>query len=150
MTGLPNLLALHVLSFRSDDTCHSAMREMRRFIVDALSHQRDMKLEWIAVGDDDSAQQVVRPKNTPAPKKTDNSKKSDGKWKAPPVDANGNPTSGGGPYPQFPGQGWESDSEIEDDESDPGLKGYTISENIPFYDIWGVKIFRKEIIAGRP
>ena len=150
MTGLPNLHALHVLSFRSDDTCISVMREMRRFIVDTLSHHREMKLEWIAIGDDGRAQRVIRPQSAPSSKKT--GKNNEQKWKAPPVDANGNPTAGGvsgaGAYPLFPPNGWEPDSESED-EDDLDAPGLALSESTAFYDIWGVQIFRKEVVAGR-
>ncbi|KAF7535656.1 hypothetical protein G7054_g5150 [Neopestalotiopsis clavispora] len=52
LAGLVNLRALHVLSFRVDDTCLSVMRETRRFIVDTVSHYPEMRLEWIAMGDD--------------------------------------------------------------------------------------------------
>ncbi|RYP55591.1 hypothetical protein DL771_012345 [Monosporascus sp. 5C6A] len=150
LTGLTSLHALHILSFRNDDTCVSVLRETRRFMVDTLSHHPELKLEWIAVGDEGRAQQIMRRDDTlSSTKKRNTGEKDNGKWKGPPVDANGHlSNSGGGGYPVFPAHGWEPDSE-SDDGDDPTTLRLDLSEPLPFYDIWGVRIFQKEIVAGR-
>ncbi len=175
-----------MVTFRSDDTCVSVMREMRRFVVDTLSHHPQLKLEWIAMGEDGRAQRVMRrsgssssssssgPGSSSAADKKAEKKKKKGKekWKGPPVDANGH-LNDAGYYPVFPAHGWEPDSSDtdEDDEYDdygggggggggggssssstdgrPTSLKLELTENIAFYDIWGVQIFRKEIVAGR-
>ncbi|MBH1945706.1 hypothetical protein I5L01_15970, partial [Erythrobacter sp. YJ-T3-07] len=65
LTGLTNLRALHILAFKVDDTCLSVMRETRRFIVDTVSHQPEMQLEWIAMGDENRADRIVRRADNP-------------------------------------------------------------------------------------
>ncbi|KAI9870785.1 MAG: hypothetical protein M1830_003810, partial [Pleopsidium flavum] len=51
LSGLKSLHALHVLNFRSDDTCIWVFRELRKFIVDNISHHEDMKIEFLALKD---------------------------------------------------------------------------------------------------
>ncbi|RYP65740.1 hypothetical protein DL769_006234 [Monosporascus sp. CRB-8-3] len=150
LTGLTRLHALHILSFRSDDTCVSVLREMRRFMVDTLSHHPELKLEWIAVGDEGRAQQIIRRDDPPSSTKKKNTEEKDkGKWKAPPFDANGHlSNSGGSGYPVFPAHGWEPDSET-DDGDDPTTLRLDLSEPLALYDVWGVRIFQKEVVAGR-
>ncbi|RYO84902.1 hypothetical protein DL766_001062 [Monosporascus sp. MC13-8B] len=151
LAGLKSLHALHILSLRSDDTCVSVLREMRRFVVDMLSHHPELKLEWIAVGDEGRAQQIIRRDDAVSTTKKNNTGEKDkGKWKPPPVDANGHLSNsgGGGGYPVFPAHGWEPDSET-DDGNDPTMLRLDLSEPLPLYDIWGVHIFQKEIVAGR-
>ena len=169
LTGFSNLFALHIHSFRNDDLCLSVMREMRRFIVDTLSYHPKMKLEWIAIGEDCRAQRIVRHKKSTTTTASSSSasgsasakkKKTSGKdkWKAPPSDANGNLNNNGSGaangFPAFPPNGWGPDSSDEEegdgDGDGPGtVMKLTLSENTPFYDIWGVRVFRKEIVDGR-
>lgn len=147
LTGLVSLRALHIISFRVDDTCLSVMRETRRFIVDTISHYPDMQLEWIAIGDDHRADRVIR--RTESPKKSRKPKtKGKGKDVAP-----GLADVAASAFPILPTDPWnDSSSSSEDDEDDSGGHPYLkldLIEAICFYDIWGVRIFKKEIVAGR-
>ncbi|KAI2469847.1 hypothetical protein F4781DRAFT_430909 [Annulohypoxylon bovei var. microspora] len=143
IAGLVNLRALQIVSFRTEDTCLSVMRETRRFIVDAISHHPELKLEWLALGDDERVVRVVRkPEKPKQPKFT-----TKGKQLAtnPIIDYNIS-----GPFPVAPIE-WDTGSESEDDEEYgqlPGLK-LELSEGYSFYDIVGVRIFKKEIANGR-
>jgi hypothetical protein len=74
MPGLTNLRALHTLQFRHEDSCVWVMREFRKFTVDTVSHNPDMKLEYLAL--EDMVERLVRR----TPKKVD--KKGKGKEKA--------------------------------------------------------------------
>lgn len=49
MPGLVSLRALHTIAFRTEDTCLWVMREFRKFTLDNLAHNPDMKLEWLAL-----------------------------------------------------------------------------------------------------
>ncbi|KAK6202153.1 hypothetical protein LQW54_009022 [Pestalotiopsis sp. IQ-011] len=148
LSGLVNLRALHVLFFRVDDTCLSVMRETRRFIVDTVSHYPEMQLEWIAMGDDHRADRIIRRERTDSPRKL--KKKTKGKQKESPTDSSGTwPAS----FPILPTDGW-NDSSSESEPEDDLSGGYAylkldLIEGICFYDIWGIRIFKKEIVAAR-
>ncbi len=60
IAGLSELRALHVVHLRNDDTCVWVMRETKRFLIDNVSHYPDLKLEWIAIDEDDRVDQLVR------------------------------------------------------------------------------------------
>lgn len=98
------------------------------------------------MGDDGSAQRIIRHPDPPKKKKT-KSGKDKGKWKAPPVDANGHLNESG--YPTFPASGWDDPSDSETDDDDDVAVKLELSENVLFFDIWAVRIFQKEIVAGR-
>ncbi|KAI1415806.1 hypothetical protein F5Y13DRAFT_155348 [Hypoxylon sp. FL1857] len=141
--GLVNLRALQLISFRTEDTCLSVMRETRRFIVDAISHHPQLKLEWLALGDDERAVRIVR--KTEAPKEP----KISTKGKEPVIGAQTN-YGVGGPYPVVPVE-WDAPSESEDDEDNSLFRGQKLEliEGFAFYDIYGIRIFKKEIAHGR-
>lgn len=117
------------------------MRELQRFIVDTLWQYPELKLEWTAMGDEGRAQHIMR-----RPDSTKKAKKNKESWKAPPIDANGHLNESG--YPVFPANGWEPESE-SDEDLDESAFNLVVADNILFYDIWGVHIFEKEIVAGR-
>ncbi|KAK8080147.1 hypothetical protein PG997_007965 [Apiospora hydei] len=145
LAGLTNLRALHVISFRSDDTCLSVMRETRRFIVDTISHFPELKLEWLSIGDDDRAERIMRRTDLPNAKKK--KKKGKGKDVSPNVPANADVEDD---YPAFPDDRWDEESDSDEDDGNPQRwQKLDIIENIAFYDVWGVKIFKKEIMAAR-
>lgn len=147
LTGLVNLRALHIISFRVDDTCLSVMRETRRFIVDTVSHYPEMRLEWIAMGDDHRADRIVRRPEGP---KTSRKAKTKGKGKEVTVTLMESAPSS---FPIMPTNHWNDDSsESEDGEDENDTNAYLkldLIEAICFYDIWGVRIFKKEVVAGR-
>ncbi|CAJ2512384.1 Uu.00g053990.m01.CDS01 [Anthostomella pinea] len=147
IAGLGQLRALQLISFRNDDTCLSVMRETRRFIVDALSHHPELKLEWLAMGDEDRAIRIVRKPNVPK-----KSKKSKGKGKEREVSGLGlNPVASSSTFPILPAGGWDISSDSDDDGDVPSLPRVKLElmEGVAFYDVWGVRIFKKEVMAGR-
>jgi len=142
ISGLVNLRALHVIHLRNDDTCVWVMRETKRFLVDNLSHHPELKLEWVSIDDDTCAERILRPSEVP--KKT-KKKKSKGKEKATVPFINGN-----SPFPPLPPiDAWDAVDESEEDDEDlQTLKLETI-EGVHFSDVWGVRIFKKEVTTGR-
>lgn len=154
--GLVNLRALNVISFRNDDTCVWVMRETRKFLVDNLSHHPHLKLEWISI-DDDRVERIIRPPpQTPAAKAEEKrNKKGKSKPTGSAFGAFGGPgtsTGSGAPsgFPPLPMPGWETDSDSDDEDTDivANTKLETV-EGVHFYDVWDVRIFKKEVMAGR-
>ncbi|KAK5660413.1 hypothetical protein OQA88_12956 [Cercophora sp. LCS_1] len=139
LAGLASLRALHIIQLRNDDTCVWVMRETKRFLIDNLSHHPHLKLEWISIDDEDRVERLLRPSELP---KREKSKKSKGKQK---VTALG----GSDLYPALPSSdNWDVSSDSEEDE-DLQLQQIETIDNIHFYDVWGVRIFKKEVVNGR-
>jgi len=145
LSGLINLRALHLIQLRNDDTCVWVMRETKRFLIDNLSHHPHLKLEWISIDDDDRVDRLIRPGDLPKKNKSAPSSKSKGKEKAPLPTGFG---LGGEMFPVLPAlDTWDqSDSEDDEELQDQGIETL---ENIHFYDVWGVRIFKKEVVTGR-
>ncbi|GAB0143476.1 hypothetical protein EsHS_00003993 [Epichloe bromicola] len=147
-SGLVNLRAINILHFKNNDTCIWVMREILRFIVDNLSHHPELKLEWIAT-EDDRVDRVIRPSEASSESRSQvplKRTKDKGKDKA-----HVSPSSpGSAEYPLLPMEALDSDSESDDDSVDSGsrLRFRTIGP-LQFYDVWGVKIFDKEIRSGK-
>ncbi|KAI2606694.1 hypothetical protein GGR54DRAFT_412669 [Hypoxylon sp. NC1633] len=142
---VPNLRALQIITFRSEDTCLSVMRETRRFIVDALSHCVGPKLEWLAMGEEERAVRIVERPEVP---KLGSSAK--GKGPATATGPIGDHTTG----TQFPVAPMTWDDESDSEEEDQTLlSGFTLEmiEGFTFYDIsdiYGIRIFEKEVVNG--
>ncbi|GJC78060.1 hypothetical protein ColLi_00898 [Colletotrichum liriopes] len=157
ISGLVSLRALNVTQFRNDDTCVWVMRETRRFIVDNLCHYPELKLEWISI-DDDRVERIIRPPPQTPAAKAEEKKNKKGKNKAGagssfgPFGGPGTATGTGGPgvFPPLPLPGWETDSDSDDEDTDivANTKLETV-EGVHFYDVWDVRIFKKEVMAGR-
>ncbi|KZL68324.1 F-box domain-containing protein [Colletotrichum tofieldiae] len=157
ISGLVSLRALNVTQFRNDDTCVWVMRETRRFIVDNLCHYPELKLEWISI-DDDRVERIIRPPPQTPAAKAEEKKNKKGKNKAgagSSFGAFGGPgtatgTGGPGVFPPLPLPGWETDSDSDDEDTDivANTKLETV-EGVHFYDVWDVRIFKKEVMAGR-
>jgi hypothetical protein len=158
LPGLTSLRALHTLQFRHDDTCVWVMREFRKFAVDTISHNPDMKLEYLALGE--AVERLVRQK----PRKVD--KKGKGKAKQggggrknvadmfSPKKPSGSPIQSAvalqkiGMVPAPPIFWDDSD---DDDLRVGGKNGLLVEtvEGIEFSDIPGVRIFEKDVLCGR-
>ncbi|KAJ4017052.1 hypothetical protein NW752_006131 [Fusarium irregulare] len=140
--GLTSLRAINILRFRNNDTCIWVMREILNFIVDNLSHHPELKLEWIAM-EDDRLDRVIRPTDMP-----DEEEKRRGKGKKKAAVSNHHNNLN---LPMLPT--WGSDSESEDDDDDASNCGKRLRLKtvgvLQFYEVWGVKIFDKEIRSGR-
>lgn len=152
---LVNLRAINILHFKSNDTCLWVVRETLRFIVDNLSHHPDMKLEWIAM-EDDRVDRVMRPGED------DDDESCRQRLPRPaqpiitgPFDLPSPPTSGHTSDTNLPPPLYPSDLVGDSDDSDDdflrdsgsGLRYTTVP--MQFYDVWGIKIFEKEICSGR-
>ncbi|KAK3318294.1 F-box domain-containing protein [Apodospora peruviana] len=153
LSGLVSLRALHIVRLRNDDTCVWVMRETKKFLIDNVSHHPHLKLEWVSVDDEDRVERLIRPSASVTKSKDKKSKKSKGKQKASSAGPGG---GGGGNNDMFPllpppdsweNSGHSSDSD-EDDEDLHEMKIETL-ENVHFYDVWGVRIFKKESVYGR-
>ncbi|KAI1503059.1 hypothetical protein F5X99DRAFT_376643 [Biscogniauxia marginata] len=143
--GLVNLRALQLISFRHEDTCLSVMRETRRFIVDAVAHYPQLKLEYLCMVDDERVTRIVR-----KPRATKKTEKGKGKGKETSQPGLSFGWIGSEPFsvPVASGCDTESDSDEDDDDEFPKSE-LELNEHVPYYDIWGVRIFKKEVVAGR-
>lgn len=143
---LTSLRALHIINLRNDDTCVWVMRETKRFVIDTLSHFPEMKLEWLAVDDDDHVERIVRWKEPPREKK---GKSRKGKEKAHPT------TISNGDSSHFPVLSLDHPEAVSDSDEDygngseEGVSRIETIDSIHFYDVWGVRIFKREIMSGR-
>ncbi|KAL8313672.1 hypothetical protein RB597_006218 [Gaeumannomyces tritici] len=166
MAGLANLHALHVIHLRNEDTCVWVMRETKKFLIDNLSHHQHMKLEWISIDDDDRLEKIVRISDEPK-----KGRKSKGKGKekvggSVPIFGSHGHVPGfnshyDDPFPLLAADDWgdggsancsDDDSDDFDEDHDgtrrPRIRLETI-EGVHFYDVWGVRIFEKEVVTGR-
>ena len=128
------------------------MRETKRFLIDNLSHHPHMKLEWISIDDDDRVERLIRASDLP---KKDKDAKAKGKQKANSGSGSlggvgGDNSSSNDVFPVLPPlDSWDNGtSDSEDDEDLQDTRIETV-DNIHFYDVWGVRIFKKEIVHGR-
>ncbi|KAK3324183.1 F-box domain-containing protein [Cercophora scortea] len=146
LAGLTSLRALHIVRLRNDDTCVWVMRETKRFLVDNVSHHPEMKLEWISIDEEDRVDRLIRPVDF-AKKEKKKTKKAKGKQKA--IINNGGATGTGSDMFPFlpPPDSWESGSDSDSDEDVHDAKIGTVEFH--FYDVCGVRIFKKEVVYGR-
>ncbi|KAL7933692.1 hypothetical protein V8C35DRAFT_322288 [Trichoderma chlorosporum] len=148
-SGLVSLRAINILHFRNNDTCIWVVREILRFIVDNLSHYPELKLEWIAM-EDDRVDRVIRPSDeaNDAPDERNNNKRAKGKSKdkAPAVTSLGPHNN---MFPTLPLDGLDSESDSDDEFNGGSRLRFKTVGPLQFYDVWGVKIFDKEIRSGR-
>lgn len=120
------------------------MREVLRFIVDNLSHYPELKLEWIAM-EDDRVDRVVRPNDL-----LDDQPSEDANAKQKTPNPRGPSSLPTGMFPQAPLDQIDYGSESEDETFDSGGRLRLQTEGpLQFYDVWGVKIFDKEIRSGQ-
>lgn len=143
MQQLTSLRALHIINLRNDDTCVWVMRETKRFVIDALSHFPDMKIEWLAIDDDEHVERIFRWKEPPKKKK---GKSSKGKEKV-----NSPSLTNGSHFPVLTLDHTEAGSDSDEDfgNGSEEISRIETIDNIHFYDVWGVRIFKREVITGR-
>jgi hypothetical protein len=151
LPGLVNLRALHIIQFRNDDTCHWVLREIRKFVVDNVSHHPHMKIEYVAL--DGNVERLIRRVKKPKLAAAKGKDKGKGVEGTPGVSGNA-AGSAGAAFPMLtellqPGVE-ESSEEDEDDDEDygGGLKVETL-ESGRFYDVYGVRMWRKDVLMGR-
>jgi len=153
ISGFGNLRALHIIQLRNDDTCVWVMRETKRFLMDSISHYPELKLEWLSIDDDTCVERVIWTCPGPKPPKA-KSAKGKGKEKAtiePTVEPTAvptvDPTSETEPFPLLSMDAWETAADSDDDLVED--EKVTLGNASHFSDVWGVKIFKKEIMSGR-
>lgn len=150
ISGLVNLRALHIINLRNDDTCVWVMRETKRFVIDTLSHYPELKLEWLAIDDDERVERILRLKEIPKETTKGKSAKSKGKEKAVPLTSLPN----GDHFPVLTLDSLDLGSESDEDDEDgvttlDGRPKLETIDNIHFYDVWGVRVFKREVVTGR-
>ncbi|KAI9867625.1 MAG: hypothetical protein M1813_008425 [Trichoglossum hirsutum] len=128
ISGLVSLKALYILTCRTDDTCQWVVRELRNFAIDNIAHYPELKLEYLAL--DSTVERVIRKKANP--KRTKNLSSVESLLGGKEIEAKDSETS--------------SDDENSDEDQQPGLKIETLG--VKFYDVYGVRIFRKDVKAG--
>ena len=149
LSGLVELRALHIIHLRNDDTCMWVLRETKKFLVDNLSHHPEMKLEWLSLDDDDRVERLIRPSDLPR-KEPKKGKKADGKQPAGTSASDGSTSLGNDTFPILPSMDpWDGLSDSDDDDDDLQEHKLETMSDVHFYDVWGVRIFKKEIITGR-
>ncbi|KAK4165258.1 hypothetical protein QBC43DRAFT_235769 [Cladorrhinum sp. PSN259] len=176
--GFRTLRALHIFQLRNEDTCVWVMRETKRFLIDNLSHYPELMLEWISIDDEDRVERIIklmkRKKKRGVDAKIVSSKKgkqkesSDdstdfvpGSWSSS-VEANEGGWGGGSQSPYYGtvvGSGVVTssggslnsglDSDSDDDEAEFRIARIETAGDIHFYDVYDVRIFKKEIVSGR-
>ncbi|KAF4126469.1 F-box domain [Geosmithia morbida] len=154
ISGAAKLRALHILRFRNNDTCVWVRREIRRFIVDNLSHHPESKLEWIAT-QDERVDRVVRASPVDEKLQRESTEKQilRNNKAALETASLGSFIPHSSTYPMLPSIPLESDSDSDsDNDSDDGSDGprlrFKTVGPMRFYDVWGIKIFEKEIRSG--
>ncbi|KAL2016638.1 hypothetical protein VTK56DRAFT_3218 [Thermocarpiscus australiensis] len=162
VAGLANLRALHVVQLRNDDTCVWVMRETKRFLIDNVSHHPALKLEWVSIDDDDRVDRLVRrvvERKSPKDDDDDGSSSSSEEKKKKEEKAKGKGKQKAGLLSMLnmdlsaalaTAELCEGFSESEDDDGDGdvGMKVETV-DDLHFCDVPGVRIFKKEVVAGR-
>ncbi len=154
---LVNLRAINILHFKNNDTCLWVVRETLRFMVDNLSHYPEMKLEWIAM-EDNRVDRVVRPgesdddefgrQRPPRSEQPIITGPFDGPFDLPPHPSSAHASDAS--LPLFPSDVLEGDDSDDELLYDTGSRlRYTTVGPLQFYDVWGIKIFEKEIRSGR-
>ena len=134
MAGLKSLIALHILSIRTDDHCTSIARECRRFTVDNITHCPTLKIKYLAM--QGQVYKLIRKANSvEKPRQVAKDAKGKGKGKAAEFDMSEGDESGG-------------NSEGFDEIETAGLEMASV-RTMNFADIEGVRIFVKDIRVGK-
>ncbi|KAI9847585.1 MAG: hypothetical protein M1837_002159 [Sclerophora amabilis] len=157
LPGLSSLKALHIIHFRIEDTCRTVKRDLLRFTIDIVAHHPQMKLEHIGLDDDVHRLLRKSASDRKKPNKTKNKKKKVNADSA--VQTSSSAAAAEAAAAATDGAAEDSSSSNESTEPDsdadtvvhgtnrPRLKISTL-ENVKFYDVYGVRIFRKDIRAG--
>ncbi|KAK3991292.1 hypothetical protein QBC44DRAFT_379794 [Cladorrhinum sp. PSN332] len=165
--GFVALRALHIFQLRNEDTCVWVMRETKRFLIDNLSHYPELKLEWISIDDDDRVERIIKLLK----KKKKNSRNGSKKGKQKENSVSSSSYSGTNTGLEFAPGSWSSsvaaneggwgeattmaassssaDSESEDDDGEMRVARIETAGDIHFYDVYDVRIFKKEVVTGR-
>lgn len=154
---LGNLRALHIPILRCDDPCPSLPMEGKKFLIDNLSQFPLTKLEWISINDGDCVDHVKfnKPQSVEERKRRMAAKEAKGKSKATVVTASNGTSSKTTQYPNFsPPETWDDECSTDewhgDDELTSSSSNFLVQlGTMRFYDVWGVRIFKKEVFSGR-
>ncbi|KAK3488079.1 uncharacterized protein B0T23DRAFT_221775 [Neurospora hispaniola] len=154
---LGNLRALHIPILRCDDPCPSLPMEGKKFLIDNLSQFPLTKLEWISINDGDCVDHVKfnKPQSVEERKRRMAAKEAKGKSKATVVTASNGTSSNTTQNPNFsPPETWDDESSTDEWHGDGELTSSSSNflvqlGTMRFYDVWGVRIFKKEVFSGR-
>jgi hypothetical protein len=106
-----------------------------------------MRLEWVSIDEDDRVDRILPPSELKAQaKKRKKAKKDKGKQKATSAPMNGSSSA----FPLFPlVDSWDVDSDSDQDGENEATNMVERVTGVKFHDVWGVTIFRKEVVYGR-
>jgi hypothetical protein len=147
ISQLKRLRAFHILRFKNNDTCVWVMREILKFVVDSLSHFPETKLEWVAM-EDDRVDRIIRVTAADLELRKEQRRRRKGKAKAPMPFV---PSAYNGGYSPMPSVSLSPTSDTESDSDEDFDCGPTFRTIGPlhFSDVWGVRIFDKEVLGTR-
>ncbi|KAK3955400.1 hypothetical protein QBC32DRAFT_333442 [Pseudoneurospora amorphoporcata] len=156
---LTNLHALHIICLRSDDQCPSLAAESKKFLIDNLTQFPFKNLEWISVSEGNCVNHIKfhQPLSVEERKRRLAAKQAKGKAKATTTATTTNGTSNNtnNQYPTFPPpEIWDGETSTDDGYGDDELAPTSSNffeklGTMRFYDVWGVRIFKKEVLSGR-
>ncbi|KAI6781102.1 uncharacterized protein J7T54_003269 [Emericellopsis cladophorae] len=151
ISQLKQLRAFHILRFKNNDTCVWVMREIVKFVIDSLAHVPESKLEYVGM-EDDRVDRILRFSQTDMNlfrEERRRARNKKGKARAPIAFVPSPPYNAGYSSTNSVLLSSTSDTESGSDEDfdcDPKFKAVG---PLRFSDVWGVKIFEKEILEAR-
>lgn len=147
LSGLSALRALHIIEYpRTDDHCPTIRLETRRFIIDVISYNPEMKLEYLALRND--LERLVRRRRNPFANKKKLDKGKGKEKEMSPAQAVLHAMGGEHGAEEKKGESSDDEGDSEGEGAGPGVKLESL-EGVKFYDVYGVDIFKKDVMTGR-
>lgn len=161
MRFLTNLHALHIICLRCDDLCPSLLTEGKEFLIDNLTQFPFKNLEWISVSEGNCVNHIKfhEPPSLEERRRRLAAKKAKAKGKAKATTTTATTSNGTSSnitqYPEFPPpEIWDGQTSTDDEYGggEWAPRSHKLFEKLGtmrFYDVWGVRIFKKEVLSGR-
>ena len=133
LPGLKNLIALHIITLRNNDTCAAVIRECRKFTIDNISHHPNLRIKYLAI--QSTVYQLVRRDPATLPNPLGGQSKGKGKAVA-----------------DEKSRALDQHAETSVLENSLNKSGLELGhEKVPsrFWEVQGVKIFEKSIRLGK-
>ncbi|KAH7626291.1 hypothetical protein B0T09DRAFT_53502 [Sordaria sp. MPI-SDFR-AT-0083] len=158
---LTNLHALHIICLRCDDLCPSLLTEGKEFLIDNLTQFPFKNLEWISVSEGNCVNHIKfhEPPSLEERRRRLAAKKAKAKGKAKATTTTATTSNGTSSnitqYPEFPPpEIWDGQTSTDDEYGggEWAPRSHKLFEKLGtmrFYDVWGVRIFKKEVLSGR-
>lgn len=100
----------------------------------------------MSIDEDDRVDRIIMPSGLPSKTKKKKAKKGKGKQKATNFSINGISS----PFPVLPPlDSWDVDSDSDENDEEETMSAVERMPGVKFYDVWDVKIFKKEVVHGR-